>query len=129
VTLRRDAARRGVFEGLATDLPEGQYRAWVATPTLEGKPPSQRFSVTAPLGERARLQMDAADLQFAAEQTRGKFYTLENAGRLLEDLPRGRQVRIESLPPEPIWNSWKLATLLVGLLVTEWLLRKKAGML
>src|SRR5690606_38196421 len=91
VTLRRDAARRGVFEGLVTDLPEGQYRAWVATPTLEGKPPSQRLTVAAPLGERARLEMDVADLKFAAEQTRGKFYTLANADRLLEDLPRGRQ--------------------------------------
>jgi hypothetical protein len=129
VTLRRDAARRGVFEGLATDLPEAQYRAWVATPTLEGKPPSVRFNVIAPLGERARLEMDAADLKFAAEETRGKFYTLETADRLLRDLPRGRQVRIESLPPQPIWNSWKLAALLVVLLTGEWLLRKKAGML
>lgn len=129
VTLRRDAARRGVFEGLVTDLPEGQYRAWVATPTLEGKPPSQRLTVAAPLGERARLEMDVADLKFAAEQTRGKFYTLANADRLLEDLPRGRQVRIESLPPEPIWNSWKIALLFVTLIVTEWLLRKKAGMI
>lgn len=129
LTLRRDEARRGVFEGLATDLPEGQFRAWVAAPTLEGQPPSQRFSVTAPLGERARLEMDAADLKFAAEQTRGKFYTLASANQLLNDLPRGRQVRIESLPPQPIWNSWKLAALFVGLIVTEWLLRKKAGML
>lgn len=128
ITLRRDAARRGVFEGLATDLPEAQYRAWVAAPTLEGKPPSQRFSVVAPLGERARLEMDAADLKFASEQSRGKFYTLETADRLLKDLPRGRQVRIESLPPTPIWNSWKLAALFVSLLAAEWLLRKKAGM-
>jgi hypothetical protein len=73
--------------------------------------------------------MDAADLKFAADETRGKFYTLETADRLLKDLPRGRQVRIESLPPQPIWNSWKLAALLVVLLTGEWLLRKKAGML
>ncbi len=129
VTLRRDAARRGVFEGLVTDLPEGQYRAWVASPTLEGKPPSQRLTVAAPLGERARLELDAADLKFAAEQTRGKFYTIATADRLLEDLPRGRQVRIESLPPQPIWNSWKIALLFVALIAAEWLLRKKAGMI
>jgi hypothetical protein len=38
-------------------------------------------------------------------------------------------VRIESMPPEPVWNSNYLACLLVGLIVGEWLLRKRAGML
>ncbi len=129
ISLGRDVAQRGIFEGFVSDLPEGQYRAWLATPTMEGQPPSQQFTVIAPLGERARLEMDAADLEQAASKTRGKFYTIETAHRLIEDLPPGRQVRIKSLSPEPVWNSWKLASLFVILLTTEWLLRKKAGMI
>ncbi len=83
----------------------------------------------APPGEMARLQMDAADLQAAADISDGRFYTFDQADQLLQDLPPGHQVRIDSLPPPPIWNSPLAALLFVILITTEWLLRKRAGML
>ncbi len=129
ITLHRDTAARGVFEGTASNLTDGNYRAWIATPTLEGRPPSQRFAVVAPPGEQARLEMDAADLRSAAKTSQGKFYTIETARKLLKELPRGRQVRIESLPPTPIWNLPIWAALFVVLIATEWLLRKRVGLL
>jgi len=129
ITLRRDTASRGVFDGTASNLADGRYRAWVATPTLEGRPPSRRFAVVAPPGEQARLEMDADDLRLAAKTSQGRFYTFETARKLLKDLPRGRQVRIESLPPTPIWNLPIWAALFVALILTEWLLRKKVGLL
>lgn len=129
LTLHRDAVNRGVFECLAGNLPDGQYRAWIATPTLSGQPPSQRFAVVAPPGEQARLEMDAADLQAAAKTSQGRFYTIQQADGLLRDLPRGRQVRIESLPPVPIWNSSLWAAVFVALVVSEWVLRKRVGLL
>ena len=127
VKLKRDVARRGIFEGSVSNLELGTYRAWLVAPLLEGSAPSRRFSVVPPPGEHARLEMDAADLQAAAEGSQGKFYTIETVHQLLGDLPRGRQVRIEALPATPIWNSPWLAGLFVILLVTEWLLRKKLG--
>jgi hypothetical protein len=129
IELRRDAANRGIFEGLVSNLAEGTYRAWMATPTLPGNPPSQRFSVVAPPGEMARLQMDAADLQLAAKVSQGRFYTFETAADLAEHLPKGRQVRIDSQPPIPIWNSPIWAALFLVLITSEWLLRKRAGLL
>ncbi|HEX5103533.1 MAG TPA: VWA domain-containing protein, partial [Pirellulaceae bacterium] len=105
ITLSRTTADRGVFEGSAAQLPEGQYRAWVAAPTLEGQPPSRQFSIVAPPGELARTQMDATELREVAKVSVGKFYRFQDADKLLDDLPRGRQVRIESLPPRPIWNA------------------------
>ena len=129
IALRRDAANRGIFEGLVSNLAEGDYRAWVAAPTLPGNPPSQRFVVVAPPGEFARLQMDAADLQLAAKTSQGRFYTFETTSELTEHLPRGRQVRIDSLPPKPIWNSPLWAALFLVLITAEWLLRKRAGLL
>jgi hypothetical protein len=129
ITLRRHASDRGTFEGSAGPLPDGRYRAWVAAPALEGQPPSRQFTVVAPPGELARTQMDAAELSEAAKTSVGKFYTFAEAGRLLRDLPRGRQVRIESLPPQPIWNAPLLAGLFIGLIAAEWLLRKRVGML
>jgi hypothetical protein len=129
VTLRRHASDRGIFEGTAGQLPDGKYRAWVASPTLEGQPPSRQFAVTAPPGELARTQMDVAELREAAKISVGKFYRFQDASRLLGDLPRGRQVRIESLPPRPIWNAPLLAGLFIGLIAAEWLLRKRVGLL
>jgi hypothetical protein len=129
MTLRRQASERGVFAGSAGPLEGGQYRAWIAAPTLAGEPPSRQFTVVTPPGELARTQMDMAELREAAKITGGKFYTFASASRLLGDLPRGRQVRIESLPPEPIWNAPIFALLFVGLIAGEWLLRKRVGML
>ena len=73
--------------------------------------------------------MDAPELREAAKVSVGKFYRFHEAGNLLRDLPRGRQVRIESLPPKPIWNAPILAGLFVSLIGIEWLLRKRLGML
>jgi len=129
ITLRRMASDRGIFEGAAGPLADGQYRAWLAAPTLEGQPPAREFTVIAPPGELARTQMDAAEMREAAKASAGKFYTFSTANSLLADLPKGRQVRIESLPPKPIWNAPLLAGLFVALIAAEWLLRKRVGML
>jgi hypothetical protein len=129
VTLRRQAADRGVFEGTAGELADGQYQAWIASPVLEGQPLARRFVVSAPPGELARTRMDSAELAEAAKVSLGRFYRFLEADRLLADLPRGRQVRIESLPPQPIWNAPLLAGLFVALICAEWLLRKRVGLL
>jgi hypothetical protein len=129
VTLRRGSEGRGVFAGSAGNLPDGKYRAWLAAPTVEGQPPFKEFVVSAPPGELARTRMDAAELAAAAKASQGKFYRFAEAENLLDDLPRGRQVRIESLPPRPLWNTPLLAGLFVLLIGVEWLLRKRVGLL
>lgn len=128
VKLRRDPANRGHFRGTLENLAAGNYRVWVATPTFDGPPPARQFSVRLPPGEQARLEMDSADLKLTAKKSQGKFYTLANVDQLPADLPRGRQVRIESLPPTPLWNSSWLAGTFVALITAEWLLRKRAGL-
>lgn len=128
VKLHRGAAGQGVFEGALGDLPIGSYHAWMAVPTLEGRAPAADFTVIAPPGEFERIQTDTVELRQAAERTKGAFYTLADADHLLADLPEGRQVPIEALPPKPLWNTWPLLCLFLVLLVTEWLLRKLWGM-
>jgi hypothetical protein len=73
--------------------------------------------------------MDTAVLTAAAEITHGKFYTIANADRLLFDLPAGRRVPIENLPPISLWNRWWLLAAFFGCITTEWILRKRKGML
>ena len=129
IKLERNATSRGIYEGIFGDAMDGKYHAWIAAPTLEGKVPSADFLIVAPPGELERVEMDAGELKRAAEETRGRFYQLADVGRLLDDLPPGHQVPIETLPPEVLWNrSWLLASFL-GLIVSEWILRKRKGML
>lgn len=129
LVLHRHPHHRGVFEGVAGQLPEGRFHAFVAQPTLEGAAPTADFQVVAPPGEWERTQLDAADLRRAAEASGGRYYTFQTASRLLNDLPEGRQVPIERLPPLVLWNRWPILALVVGLLGAEWWLRKRKGML
>jgi hypothetical protein len=54
---------------------------------------------------------------------------VSDSGKLLAALPPGRHVRVESLPPEPLWNLPWLPILFVGLLASEWILRKRFGLI
>ncbi len=129
VNLHRNATNRGVFEGTFQEALDGRYHARVVVPTFEGTAPATDFSVVAPPGELEQVRMDAESLKQAAEETRGRFYRIDQVDRLLRDLPPGRQVPIESLPPKNLWNSWWLLSAFLGLIVTEWILRKRKGML
>jgi hypothetical protein len=129
ITLRRDPAAGNAFEGSLAELADGQYELLLAEPVVPGVPPSARFLVIAPPGEMARTQMDRAALTAAAETTRGKFYTIADADRLADELPRGRRVPIANLMPLEIWNRWWLLAAFLSVLTSEWILRKRKGML
>lgn len=126
--LHRSSVSRGTFQGVLTNPAIGPYHAWMAVPSVEGRSPAADFVVVAPPGEFERIPMDAAELQTAAQRTKGAFYTIANADQLANDLPEGRQVPIESLPPRPLWNKWPLLAAFLALLLAEWLLRKLGGM-
>jgi hypothetical protein len=127
--LQRNSAASGVFEGLLGDLAEGEYEAVMVEPQLPGNPPATHFAVVAPPGELSRLEMDAAALAAGAETTGGNFYTIENADRIPAELPAGRRTPLESLPPVPLWNRWWLLSVFLACITSEWILRKRKGML
>jgi len=136
VLLSRDDARRGVFETVLSELDVGAYRAWLTEPNSFDPAPSVDFAVLVPGGELTSTQTDVRAMRRAAELTGGRFYRYDTSAddarppteRLLEELPRGRHVPIEALPPRPLWNRWPVILLLVILLGTEWLIRKRAAL-
>ena len=127
VTLERDAIRRELFEGSLSGLTDGQYRVWLAASSEQAV--ARTFTVAAPPGEQARITLDAPDLRKAGKTARGAYAAVGEAQRLLSQLPSGRRITIESLPPEPLWNSSLVAAAFVVLVSLEWLLRKRSGML
>jgi hypothetical protein len=118
-----------VFTGSANDLQPGSYRVWLAAPSLQTPPAPRTLEVAPPAQEQTMRPLNAQELQQAVKISQGRYYTLATADRLPGDLPRGQRIRIESLPPEPAWNSPLAALLFVGLLTAEWVLRKRAGLL
>jgi hypothetical protein len=95
---------------------------------LKGATPATGFRVMPPAGELAHTQMDAVAMRHAAEETGGRFYTFDEADELLRDMPEGQQVPIEALPPLPLWNRWPVLALFLGVLIVEWIIRKRGGM-
>jgi hypothetical protein len=130
--LRRAAqqSQRGIFEGALQNAATGKYHAWIAAPSVAGASPTADFVVESPPGEAALTQMNSAELRRAAGVMKaGRYYTLTTARQLLDDLPEGEQVVVERLEPFPLWNWPPVVLLLLAVLVVEWVLRKRKGLL
>src|SRR5262249_3545008 len=66
-------------------------------------------------GEMEKIRMNQVDMQRAAEQSRGKFYTLADAARLLDDLPAGSRIALHTPgPPGLLWNHFGLLFFVLG---------------
>ena len=128
VQLHRTETGRGHFEAVLDNLPAGGYHAKMILPSLPGPVSAADFVIAPPQTELAHVEIAAAAMQQAAQATKGQYYTYKDAGRLIDDLPDGVQVPVESLPPVPLWNRWPLLALFLGLLIGEWWLRKRKGM-
>jgi uncharacterized membrane protein len=129
LALRRNPLHREVFEGTVDDLTEGSYRAALVEPAIPGEP-SVDFLVKVSAAEFERTQIDVPELEGAAAKTKGRFYRFGAAGTLLDDLPIGRHVPMKpTSPPLELWNQWPVLALLLTVLVAEWTLRKRRGML
>ena len=125
VTLTRLREAPTMFEAQLPRLAEGTYHASITQPAFKEAPPATDFRVEAPQRELQRRGMDKSDLQLAAKQSHGRFYTLEDVDQLPSEIPRGIPVPLQTEDPIPLWNRGEVLLLLVTLLTGEWLLRKR----
>jgi len=120
---------KNVFEGTLPQAPVGNYEVrLLPPPILEGSIPTVPFRVEAPASELETVQMNEPELVRVAAATGGKFYTPLTADTLLQDLPLPSKVPLDTDPPIPLWNTWPVLTLFLGLLTLEWILRKRKQM-
>jgi hypothetical protein len=131
VQLARVEGSRSTYEGLLTQTPEGEYQFWLSAPPVPtGPKPRAECRVLAPPGEMELLRMNLPDLERAAEESHGRFYTLAEADRLLGELPPGTRVSLNaSGPPWLLWNHTLLFAVVLLLLTLEWVLRKRKHLL
>src|SRR5262249_56694113 len=78
---------RATYEALLTRTPEGRYRFSLSLPGVPGAAPRAEAQVLPPPGEMEQLRMNQPDMERAAEETQGRFYTLADAHRLPDELP------------------------------------------
>src|SRR5205823_2117243 len=80
---------RATYEAIVTRTPEGDYHFLLGTPAPSGPRPRAQTRVSPPPGEMELLRMNQQDMERAAEESHGRFYTLADAEHVLEDLPAG----------------------------------------
>ena len=121
---------RATYENLITRTPEGEYRFWLNSPLVPDPKPRAESRVLPPPGEMEQLRMNQQDLERAAEETHGKFYSLADADHLVADLPAGTRITVNTpQPPSLLWNHAAVYALALALLGAEWLLRKRKHLL
>lgn len=121
---------RATYEGLLTRTPDGDYRFALSEPTVSPPQPRAECRVLPPPGEMERLRMNQSEMERAAERTRGHFYDLADADRFLDELQSGNRVALATPgPPWRLWNHFGMFALAIGLLGTEWILRKRKHLL
>lgn len=120
----------GVYEGVWTAAEDGLYR--VAVRADQGSSPDARSLGTA----HTHLMVSTVDREFfdtaqkrdflvkIAEDTGGRYYPIEEASRLADEIrySSGQTTQTEALP---LWDMPFLFFLMVGLLLTEWISRKR----
>jgi hypothetical protein len=125
----------GTYEGALQRTREGKYRFRLITPDVsstqpDGEKPNAEAIVELPPGELDRLRMNEQELRQAAEATQGVFYTLASADQMLEDVPAGYRVSLSApVAPLRLWNHWLIFAVVMFLLTSEWLLRKRKHLL
>lgn len=121
---------RASYEAVLTQTPEGEYSFWLSTPSVPEPRPHAECKVLAPPGEMYGLRLNQAELELAAEQSGGQFYSLADADRVVAALPDGNRVTLASSgPPWLVWTYPALFLLAIALLTTEWLWRKWLNLL
>lgn len=114
--------RKGVFEARIPVLAVGEYVLRVKDP-VTNKYSEQRFEVTALSAERRRGVRDEKLQTQLAEKSGGKTYDLTTVHNLVNDLQA--EPRIEKLTRnKALWSTPLWFTLVVGLMLGEWLFRK-----
>jgi uncharacterized membrane protein len=119
----------GIYTGAFVVEQDGMYNleATSATPSREfGKAPAS-FLVTESNVEYKNPGMDATLLARIAKESGGKFYPINNADRLEDDLahiPNEYSIKVE----HEIWDVPLVLLLLISLFSLEWLIRRRRGM-
>ena len=123
VSLRPDKSQPGLYEGYFTPKTPGRYR-------LEANENDKRISSTTEFQvsdvrqELLNAGMDSDNLQHIADLTGGGVLGVRELNKL-NDLVNGEPATTTMRSERPLWDNALVVLLFVGLLGTEWILRRR----
>lgn len=130
-SLDLDREEDGVFGGSLPASEPGPYRLWLEDLENPGsEPKSPRIvTVSVPSTETEDPVLDESLLQRLAARTGGRYERLADAERLLSSLDDpARERPLDEPEREELWAGWPQLALLVLLLGSEWVLRKRSNL-
>ncbi len=120
---------KGVFRGAVPSLAIGSYAVKAASEALEA---SDGVTVEEPTMEAERTARDAALLADVARLSGGRSVDLSEADKgpgWIAGIEYADRRGFREVGEATLWDAWSVLALLLGLLVIEWDLRRRAGIL
>jgi len=114
--------RQGVFEARVPAFAAGEYSIRVKDP-ITNQYSEVRFDVSNQSAERRTSVRNVRLQEDLAAETNGKSYDLTTVSQLADDLHFEPTIEIEPRN-YPLWPTWLWFIPIVGLMLTEWLVRK-----
>ena len=140
VTLLVREGQPRMLEGKVRNLPPGTYRIALdiapladklrepADPMAPGATRAEFVVVAPPSEEMLDVSTDWELLQNLAKESKSnKVYTPEKASRLVDDLKRQEERRVDRTA-RPLWTWWPTMVMILLLLTVEWVARKWSGL-
>jgi len=128
VTLLKDKTRDGGYEGQYRPDDTGLYRIWAGDED-EASRASAKFVVFIPDREEDEPILDVATLkELAAESAGGKYFPVDEVGRLNEEIQKN-DVMLRETKEDDLWDSPLVYLVFAAIITMEWILRKIFRML
>lgn len=123
VSLQPDRTSPGLYEGYFTAPAQGRYRLEANEDDKEVSNTTE-FQVAMVKQELLDTKMRLEGLKRIAQLTGGTCLTVQDLPKL-ETLLNTKPITTTVRSERPLWDNWLVATILVGLLSMEWILRRK----
>ncbi len=128
VTLLKDKTRDGYYEGQYRPDDTGLYRIWAGDED-EASRATAKFTVFIPDREDDEPILDVATLkELASESAGGKFFPVDEVGRLNEEIQKN-DVMLRETKEDDLWDSPLVYLVFAAIITLEWILRKIFRML
>jgi hypothetical protein len=128
VTLLKDKTRDGYYEGQYRPDDTGLYRIWAGDED-EATRATAKFTVFIPDREDDEPILDVGTLkELAAESAGGKFFPVDEVGRLNEEIQKN-DVMLRETKEDDLWDSPLVYLVFALIITTEWIVRKILRML
>ena len=116
-------ARDGVYETRIPVFQEGEYRLRVEDPIKKQLTEPRVFRVVSESAERTNAQRDFQLERELKQETDGENFDITNAWNLADHirLPETKETSVHVIP---LWNNWWCFTVVLALMLGEWLGRK-----